>query len=210
MDALENVFAKVGDAKALGGFTSRLAIGSHTLLLKRFNVKESAKGKGKIVEADFTVLESTTANPGETKGWAWFIGAAGFAGQYEEARLKGFIETVGACIGDSSEISTIGASLAGPAQAGRGLTLKCVVSAQTERDGSPKKSPKGEIYTQIDWLVVPQTLDDIEKARKLLAGGPAPKAEVAAAPAPVAQPAPVAAAPATAGVAGLLSKLNRT
>ncbi len=85
---LTSVFRGTENAKAIGGFTSRLGVGSHTLLLKRFVVKESQQNKGKIVEADFQVLESSTIPAGETKGWAWFIGAPGWAGTYEEARLK--------------------------------------------------------------------------------------------------------------------------
>src|SRR6187401_1829739 len=102
---LSSVFSGVENAKEIGGFTSRMGIGSHTLLLKRFQVKESQKGKGKIVEADFLVLESNTGNAGETKGWAWFIGAPGWAGTYEESRLKAFAGVVGASIGDTSPVS---------------------------------------------------------------------------------------------------------
>lgn len=208
-DPLQNVFAGAENAKAIGGFTSRLPIGTHTLLLKRFAVKESAKGKGKIVESDFHVLESNSANADETKGWAWFIGAAGWAGQYEEARLKQFIETVKASIGDTSTVSAMGAALAGPAQAGRGLMMKCTVSAQTNRDGSPKKSAAGEVYTEITWAPVSQSLEDIAAGRKHLDGN----VKAAPATAPVEQlaaVATVAAAPATlGGMTSLLGSLTK-
>ncbi len=208
-DVLVNAFMGAENAKALGGFTSRLGIGSHTLLLKRFNVKESAKGKGKIVEADFHVLETNNGQPNETKGWAWFIGAPGWAGTYEESRLKTFLETVAKCIGDTSPISHVGASLAGPGQAGRGLAIKCVVSAQTNRDGSPKMNPKGEIYTQIDWVPVTQGLEEISQARALLDGAAPAAATVAQQVAQVAQtPAPTQAAPAS-NMSSLLGALKR-
>lgn len=222
MDYLDSVFGSVEKAKALGGFTARLGIGSHTVLLKRFNVKESAKGKGKIVEADFAIVESNTHGAGETKGWAWFIGAPGWAGTYEESRLKNFLENVATCIGDTSPISAIGAGLAGPAQLGRGLMLKCVVSAQTNRDGSPKTSAKGETYTQIEWIPVSQGLEDIQKARAVLDSAPAPvQAAPAAAPAiqqavtqQVQQVTPPAAQnpPATTGggMSSLLASLKKT
>lgn len=211
-DVLVNAFMGAENAKALGGFTSRLGIGSHTLLLKRFNVKESAKGKGKIVEADFHVLESTSGGPNETKGWAWFIGAPGWAGSYEESRLKTFLETVGKCIGDSSPISHIGASLAGPAQAGRGLMIKCVVSAQTNRDGSAKMNAKGEIYTQIDWMPVTQGLEDIQQARALLgtdAPAPASVAQQVAAVAQTPAATPATTPAAASNMSTLLGALKR-
>lgn len=203
---LTSVFGGVENAKPIGGFAGRLAIGSHTLVLKRFQVKESAKGKGKIVEADFSVLESNTMAAGETKGWAWFIGSAGFAGQYEEARLKVFIENVGVCIGDKSTVSVMGAALAGPGQAGRGLMLKCQVSAQTNRDGSPRKNDKGETYTQIEWLPVPQGLEDIKAARALLDG---PGAAQTTAAEPAAQQQALPAQGAGAGMSALLASLKR-
>jgi hypothetical protein len=197
---LTSVFSGVENAKELGGFTSRMGIGSHTLLLKRFQVKESQKGKGKIVEADFLVLESSTTPAGETKGWAWFIGAPGWAGTYEESRLKAFAGVVGASIGDTSPVSAILGAMAGPSQVGAGMMFKCVVSAQTNRDGSPKQSPKGETYTQIEWAAVPQTLEDIQRGRAHL--GTETVATPAPAPAPVAQQAAPAPAPAPAAVAG--------
>ena len=168
-----SVFSGVENAKSIGGFTGRLGIGEHTLTLTRFAVKESQKDKTKILEADFRVVDSTSHNPRESRGWAWFIQAKGFAGSYEEARAKAFLEAVAKCIGDTSGIAAIGSALAGPAQPGRGLKIRCVVSPQTNRDGSPKLSPKGDVYTNIEWLPVIQTLDDIQAARAELDSGAA-------------------------------------
>lgn len=210
-DALESVFGNIENAKALGGFTSRLGIGSHTLLMKRFNVKESAKGKGKIVESDYLVLETTGGQPNETKGWAWFIGAPGWAGSYEESRLKSFLEVVAKSIGDTSPVAKIGAGLAGPAQLGRGMMFKCIVSAQTNRDGSPKQSPKGETYTEIEWVPVPQSLEDIQRGRAHL-DQTAPAVAVAPAVQQQAQPATLPAqSPAIASnnMSSLLASLKR-
>lgn len=165
-----SLFKKAANAKALGGFASRLPIGSHTVLMKRFNVKDSAQNKGRIVEADFLVIESTddSVMKTPTKGWAWFPDSAGWAGQYEESRLKSFIETVGACIGDDSGVEALGGALAHENQLGRGMMLKCVISPQTDRAGVSKKNAKGETYVNIEWQPVTQTLEDIQKARATL------------------------------------------
>ncbi len=98
--------------------------------------------------------------------------------------------------------------------------LKCVVSAQTNRDGSAKMSPKGETYTQIEWTAIPQTLEDIQRGRTHLgvdtATAPAPAATVAAPATPVAaQPVAAVAQPAAAqpaagsSMATLLGALKR-
>src|SRR3990167_8162031 len=96
-DVLTNAFLGAENAKALNSFTPNFINGEHTVLLKRFNVKESAKGKGKIVEADFVILESNTDTPKTTRGWPWFIGAPGWQGTYAESRLKEFLECVAKC-----------------------------------------------------------------------------------------------------------------
>ncbi len=205
----DNVFAGLDNAKQLGGFTSRLGVGTHTVLLKRLNVKDSAKGKGKIVEADFYVVESNSHAPSETRGWAWFIGMPGFAGDYEASRLKFFFETVGQCIGDTRPASQIGPDLAGPGQAGRGLMLRAIISHQTNKDGSPKAGKDGIAYTQITWEPVKQGLEDIKKHREILDGQP----QVAQEPVvqqTVAQTAPaVTTAGAGQGVSSLLASLKK-
>lgn len=167
----DSVFGGVENAKAIGGFASRLGIGMHRLALKRYQVKKSSKGMGNILEADFVVLDSKGANPhevGETRGWAWFINASGWAGAYEEARAKDFIQTVAACIDDTRPVRAIGGDLAGPAQAGRGLVIEVEISPQTGKDGAPKKNAKGETYTNATWKPVKQSLADIGAGRRTL------------------------------------------
>jgi len=200
-DVLVNAFKGAENAKELNSFTPNFINGEHTVLLKRFNVKESAKGKGKIVEADFVVLESTTDTPKTTRGWPWFIGAAGWQGTYAESRLKEFLECVGKCIGDTSPISHIGASLAGPGQAGRGLILKVSVF-----DGKPKKAPGTGFYQEIKWTPVAQGLEDIQAARATLDEG-APTLQPAAQAAPAQQAAQPAAQ--ASNMSALLGALKR-
>lgn len=205
----DNVFAGLDSAKALGGFTSRLGVGNHTVLLKRLNVKDSAKGKGKIVEADFYVVESNTHSPQETRGWAWFIGMPGFAGDYEASRLKLFFETVGRCIGDTRPASAIGPDLAGPGQAGRGLMLKAIISHQTNKDGSVKAGKDGVPYTQITWEPVTQGLEDIKKHREILDGQPQVAATTQATVAQTTMAAQTNTAGAGQGVSSLLASLKK-
>lgn len=204
-----SVFKGAENAKALGGFASRLPIGEHTVLLTRFGVKESAKGKGRHVEADFEVVESSTLRVGESRGWAWFISNPGFSGQYEESRLKDFIETIATSIGDTSAISAIGAALAGPQQAGVGLKLRASVKSQTDSAGNPKIGPKGTAYTEIKWLPVTQGPEDIAAARVYLEKSSAPATGLSATTAaPVAPPADVPAAT-NPGMSSLLASLKR-
>jgi len=204
-DVLVNAFLGAENAKALNSFSPNFANGEHTVLLKRFNVKESAKGKGKIVEADFHILASNTEPVDATRGWPWFIGAAGWQGTYAEARLKEFLTAVAACIGDTSPISQIGAMLAGPAQAGRGLAIKVHVF-----DGKPKKAPATGFYQEIRWIPVTQTMEDIKAGRALLDGdGAAAPAPAPVQAAPVQQVAPTP-APAPAGnTSSFLAALKR-
>ncbi len=212
MGDYDAVFESVGNAKSLGGFTPRLGIGQHQLLLKKYAVKESSKGKGKILEADFVILGSSVHQAGEVRGWAWFIGSQGWAGAYEEARAKAFIEVVGLCIGDNSPVSQIGAALASPSQNGRGLRVDAVITAQTDRAGNPKMSNKNEIYTDIKWMVVQQTVADIQQNRAAL-DAQMPETPQAARPAaviPAAQVQPQMTNPGlAAGVSGFLTSLKK-
>lgn len=164
MSSLESLLAGVDSAKQLGGYTPNFVNGNHTVLIKRFNVKTSAKDGSKIVEGDFYILESDTEAPKSVKGTAWFIDAPKFAGDYARSRLQAFAKVVQECIGDSCAPSQTIAQLVGEAQLGRGLMLKCRVF-----DGSPRKDGKGN-YQEIRWEAVPQTLEDIQKNRAMLEG----------------------------------------
>lgn len=179
MGEYDNIFGSIARSKPINNFASRLGLGKHRVALKAFRVKQSQKGQGPILEADFTILESTTHQPGETRGWAWFISAQGWAGTYEEARAKEFIGTVGACVGDTRDVQAVGSDLADKAQPGRGITLDVEISPQTNRDGSPKQNAKGETYTNATWMAVKQDGAQIASTRTTLdqldASGAAPQ-----------------------------------
>jgi hypothetical protein len=210
MSDLVGIFKGAENAKELQGFAPNLPNGEHTLLLKRFNVKDSNKGMGKRVEADFLVVESSAPDlVGTTRGWPWFIGAPGWQGQYAESRLKEFLTAVATGIGDTSPISTIGAGLAGDAQLGRGMMIKCSIV-----DGKPRKAPGTGFYQEVSWIPVTQTLDDIKRGRSYIdAESPAPAVQQAPAQEPAVQRVPaVQQAPAqtqSAGMSALLAGLKR-
>lgn len=168
MGEYDNIFGSIARSKPINNFASRLGLGKHRLALKAFRVKQSQKGQGPILEADFVILESTSHQPGETRGWAWFIGAQGWAGTYEEARAKEFIATVGACIGDTRDVQAIGSDLADKSQPGKGITLDAEISPQTNRDGSPKTNAKGETYTNATWTAVQQDGAQVASTRATL------------------------------------------
>lgn len=162
-----NIFTGIAKAKSMGGggYAERLGVGRHRVALKSYKVKESSKGGGNFLEAEFVILESTSHDAGETRGWVWFINAAGpWAPAYEQDRAKKFLEAVGACVGDDSPVEVIGANLAGPNQAGKGLILEVSVTPQTGKNAG-KTNSRGEPYTNIYWKPVAQTLEQLAEQR---------------------------------------------
>lgn len=195
MSADDDLFNEIANAKPIGKFAERLGIGKHRVVLKRFAIKKSESEYGRILEADFLVLESTTHEPMSTKGWAWFVESKGWAGKYEQDRVKDFITACGSCVGDDRGVAEIGAGMKGDKQTGRGLMLDVEVTPQTKK-GEVKKNPAdGSIYVNVEWKAVLQSLEQVAQYRKELdiLDGPA-QATAAAEPAP----APAAAAPAPA------------
>lgn len=180
-----NIFKGIANAKSMGGgYAERLTLGTHKVALKSFKVKDSTKGQGQFLEAEFVILESNTIPAGQTRGWVWFINATGWSGAYEQDRAKKFLEAVGASIGDTSPVEVIGGSLAGPDQAGKGLLLEVTLAPQGGKNAG-KTNAKGEPYTNIYWRPIPQTLEDLSRQREeieSLENAPAPVTTVAAAP----------------------------
>lgn len=176
------IFGQIGRAKSMGGgYAPKLGLGSHRLALKSYRVKDSTKGLGQYIEAEFVVVNSSTHAQGETRGWVWFINSSGqFAAAYEQDRAKKFLEAVGACVGDDSPVEVIGANLAGPDQAGKGLIIDCNVVPQTGKNAG-KTNQRGEPYTNIYWNPVKQSLEDLAASRAEIEGmepaAPAPSPE---------------------------------
>lgn len=181
-----NIFRTIGSAKSMGtGYAQRLGLGKHKLALKSYKVKDSSKGGGQFLEAEFLVLESTTHEQGETRGWVWFINAAGpWGAAYEQDRAKKFLEAVGACVGDDSPVEVIGANLAGANQAGRGLIIEVDIVPQGGKNAG-KVNQRGEPYTNSFWKPVKQSLEDLAASRAEIDA-----LDNATAPAPAPAPAP--------------------
>lgn len=183
-----HIFGKVGSAKSMGGgFAPRLGLGNHRLALKSYKVKESTKGMGQFLEAEFIVVKSTTHNPGETRGWVWFVNAPGaFAAAYEQDRAKKFIEAVGACVGDTSAVEVLGGALAGQDQAGVGILIDVSINPQGGKNAG-KMNARGELYTNAIWAPVTQSLEEVAAQRAEIEGME-PAVETPA-PTPAPQPA---------------------
>ncbi len=221
---LEAAFASTAVAKIPGrSYAPKIPVGTHTVILKQFRVKNT-RGKGRMFDAEFVVLDGGTAD-GETRGWPWFTGAD--VNGMQDGFLRGFLETVAKSIGDKeSTIPQLGAMLAGSAQLGRGMQLKVVVRNQVDKYGNVKMNPKENApYTEAIWYPITQSPEQIVEGRKALDADPqhalraeapeqqqqmvAPPAYVAPVQpvaAPVAAPAPVAAAPAGLSLLAALGK----
>jgi hypothetical protein len=183
-----NVFSSIARAKSMGGggYAERLGIGTHRVALKSYKVKDSNKGMGQFLEAEFVIINSNTHQAGETRGWVWFINAPGqFSAAYEQDRAKKFLEAVAASVGDNSPVDEIGGNLAGPNQAGKGLMLDVTVAPQGGKNAG-KTNAKGELYTNIYWKPIEQTLEQLasqrEEIESLESSAPAPATTVVETP----------------------------
>lgn len=181
-----NIFKGIGAAKSMGGgYAPRLGLGHHRLALKSYKVKDSTKGQGQFLEAEFVVVQSNTHEQGESRGWVWFINAPGPWGPaYEQDRAKKFLEAVGASLGVDAPVENIGADLAGPDQAGVGLIIDVDIMPQGGKSAG-KLNARGEPYTNAFWKPVKQSLEDLAASRaELESMAPAPAPTPAPAPAP--------------------------
>jgi hypothetical protein len=191
---IDKILDEVNDQEPLGtGYTPRLGVGTHTVLLSRYGIGENLD-KSKKFEADFVVLESKMHPEGQLRGWAWFVQQPKWGGQYERDNNREFLETAGQSIGDTREPKYIGADFLSDAQKGRGTKFRVTVVERQTKDGKPYTTKKGEIMTNAKWQVVPQTLEDIAEARATLDDiqGVTTDPEPVAAPEPTPAPAPAA------------------
>ena len=155
-----------------------------------------------IIEADFTVIESTAHQPGETKGWTWFPGDEY---GYQDGRARAFIETCGACVGDTTEATELGDQLASPTQPGRGVVMNCTVTEVINKDGSKRVNDKGKPVTNSSFQMIMQTLEQVAEARKELDATKPLKLNAAQ----VSSPAPAPMAPSPAAKTSLLGGLGK-
>lgn len=164
MSQFSGLFQRIGSAKPPGDFLPRLGLGTHKVVLERYEPKLSDKNKQQvIVEADFTILESPIHQPMASHGWPFFPGSDEYG--YGDGRAAGFIQTIGQCIGDTTPTDVLGDQLSSPAQIGRGVTLLVTVTQVFNRDGSPRLNRKGEPITNANFAPIPQDLASVAATR---------------------------------------------
>lgn len=149
-------------------YGQRLPVGIHTVVLERYETKSAPKNKNQtIVEADFTVAESSDPSAiGSTRRWSWFLDSDEYG--YANGRALTFAGVIGQCVGDATPAPVLADQLNTPGQPGRGITLKVVIKPVLLKDGSPRKSAKGEPVTNMDAIAVPNTPEQIQAMRARL------------------------------------------
>lgn len=186
--AHEDIFAKFATAKPLTTFGDRIAEGRHVLVLKEYDVRDTT-ARGKVVAADFVVLESDTHKPGTLVGCAWFISDLGWQGERELSRATEFVKAlVGVeTAGDASKAAN---TLRDKKQPGRGVKIIA--------NGIKKTTKKtGNTFVDVAWQHIPgQSGADIKASRAQV------ESTESAAPAPTPAPAPTA--PPAGSILGLL------
>lgn len=186
MSEFDKLFDDIMHAKPVGNYLPRLPVGRHLLAIKRYNGKNTDRGMGVILEADFVVLQSNTLKPGDLRGNPWFPQAPGEQGNYESARVVEFLAAVGGGVGDPRSTKMIGASLVDGTYVG--VQILAEVTAALEKDGVTQKrsKKKNEPMFNISWGSVPnQTQETVSAVRTHI--------QTIQAPEPVAASAPVAA-----------------
>ncbi len=166
---IDAVLDQVNDQEELsGGFLPQLGVGTHEVLLSQYQMRELVD-KSKVIQADFVVVESTVHAEGEARGWPWFPQAAKWSGVYNRDANKKFIKTCGECIGDKRDSKAIGGDFFSKAQKGRGLRLKVTVTPKINaKTGEQMTTKKGQLMTDANWRVFPQSLADMAEARAQL------------------------------------------
>ena len=169
MANLDEIFGSIATAKPPGGFANKIGAGRHKVAITKCIVKDSSKGDGPFIEAEFEILESTTHQVGEIRGWAWFVTKPSFNGEGERGRNRLFVEAVQASLGDTSDLKVINAALCGPAQNGRGLVLYVEVTQAMNADNTPKLAKtSGSPIFNASWKPCQQTLADVAAMRAKL------------------------------------------
>lgn len=69
---LDNVLGEIENTEPLTERMPRLGIGQHTVILTKFFGRNSAKGYGTILTAEFVIEKSSIHIPGERRSWLFF------------------------------------------------------------------------------------------------------------------------------------------
>lgn len=97
----QSLFGTIAGAKDPNNYAQRIPLGSHKLVLKKYNPKKtSPKTPGEqpkvFIESDWMVAESnsTEVAVGETRGWPWFIEASGWAASFAQQNAKACLNAI--------------------------------------------------------------------------------------------------------------------
>lgn len=175
-----SAFKKAANAKQISEFAKNIGLGRHTVALKAFRGKESQKNKEVFVEGEFVILKSHTETEqvGATRGWAWFINASGWTGDYASARLQTFLDVARDAIaelldkdedGNLPDLESFGSFMSNEEDNPcYGLVLECEVVQVFDDAGNVRKGKNGREIHNVVWEATPQTLEDIESTRELI------------------------------------------
>lgn len=96
-----NIFNTVLNAKNSRRRAPRLSDGTHEILLKKYQVRQSdpdkgAANMGNFLAGEFLVASSSDreVREGDSRGWAWFIESTGWGGPMAQTNAKEFIGAV--------------------------------------------------------------------------------------------------------------------
>lgn len=159
----------IANAKKMGG-KDRLVAGNHRLAVLSFTRKKNQKA-GKSgqyrLNVDFEVQASDIYKPGTKASISFFVERPEYP-EYEHDRAKSFIDACAACLSDTRGTAALGGEMMSDAQRGRGIVLDIQVTPDLHEDGTPKKGPKGNIYTSETWVPIQQTWEQVAEARTAL------------------------------------------
>lgn len=173
MGKYENIFDKVGKARALTAWEPSLPLGKHHLALVKYGGKTSAKDKTVFLEAEFIVLSSANPNvrAGTRHSWPWFINKPDEYG-YTHSRAKNFLEVLQKCIGNQSDTTAFGNALAedfeGTDPEGFGIMVDAEVVQVMDASGNARRGKRGQEVLNVNWSSVVQDEGDIIATRARL------------------------------------------
>lgn len=178
-----DIFTRIANAdlSKLKDFGGPIGVGRSLLALKGYGERDTAED-GKIVAADFVVLESESHRAGEIVGIAWFVNKGSWKGEKELARALKFVREL--CGADDSVTSDVIQStardLASKEQPGTGMQIESFGSKRTSKTTAKE-------FVEVSFRHVAQDAGTIAATRAKLSGA-APVAVPTPAPAPAAKP----------------------
>lgn len=196
----EDIYARYRTAKPVTGRSARIADGHHTLALIDHELRDT-ENDGKILAADFEVVESTSMQVGTVVGCAWFVTKQpNWLAEKELGRHMVFVNQLQGNDPSDTVAAEKGArSLSHPSQPGRGLLIRCFGNegkpGKTEKENAAKEGRPPVGFVELTWSHVPGQTPEARNARRADMEKRGVATTISANPAPVPVPVPVAAAP---------------